>query len=59
MHLPDRARFDQHLAFCDWCRTYLEQMRLTVKTLGKLTEDTIPEQTKSDLLAAFRGWKNS
>ena len=56
---PDRARFDQHLAFCAWCRTYLEQMRLTVKTLGKLTEDTIPEQTKSDLLAVFRDWKNS
>ncbi len=55
----DRARFDQHLAFCDWCRTYLDQMRLTVQTLGKLTEDTIAEQTKSDLLAVFRDWEKS
>ena len=30
----DKARFEQHLAFCDWCRTYLDQMRLTIRTLG-------------------------
>ena len=56
--LPDeaRARFDLHLSFCKACRVYLEQMRLTVKTLGRLTEDTIPESAKQQLLHVFRDW---
>jgi len=55
----DKARFEQHLAFCDWCRTYLEQMRLTIQTLGKLSEESIPEYVKADLAEVFRTWKRT
>ena len=55
----DKARFEQHLAFCDWCRTYLEQMRLTIHTLGELSEESIPEGVKAELLEVFRTWKET
>ena len=53
----DRLRFEQHLADCRHCRTYLLQMRQTIQALGKLPEETIPNQVKSELLEAFRDWK--
>ena len=38
----DRARFDQHLAVCDGCTNYLEQMRETIRLTGMLSEDQVP-----------------
>ena len=55
----DKARFEQHLAFCDWCRTYLEHMRLTIRTLGKLTEESISPRAKEELLEVFHNWKET
>ncbi|HEX2713014.1 MAG TPA: zf-HC2 domain-containing protein [Candidatus Acidoferrales bacterium] len=55
----DKARFEQHLAFCDWCRIYLQQMRLTIQTLGKLSEESIPEDVKAELVEVFRTWKKT
>jgi anti-sigma factor RsiW len=54
-----RSRFELHLSFCRACREYLEQMRLTVKTLGKLSEDSIPLAQRQQLLDVFRNWKSS
>ena len=54
---PDRMRFEAHLAVCSSCRRYLEQMRQTVDVLGGLTEDSIPEPDKEQLLALFKDWK--
>ena len=53
----DRARFDLHLSFCPACKTYLIQMRQTVDTLGRLTEESIPQNTRQQLLHVFRNWK--
>ena len=53
----DLARFETHLAGCRGCRTYLEQMRQTIRALGRLTEDSIEAQAKERLLSVFRGWK--
>lgn len=53
----DRARFDRHLATCPHCRTYLEQMRLTVELTGRLAEDDLPSGSRDALLDAFRTWK--
>ena len=38
----DRARFDQHLAVCDGCSFYVEQMRETIRLSGMVTEERIP-----------------
>ena len=53
----ERARFEAHLAICSGCRTYLEQMRQTIRSLGRLSEESIDSDAKSLLLAAFRDWR--
>jgi len=53
----DRARFEEHLAVCPGCQTYLDQMRHTIRTLGKLTEESLPSPVREELLQAFRNWK--
>ena len=52
----DRRRVEEHLAICDGCTTYLEQMRETIRLTGMLTEEQIPEDQKQRLLEAFRTW---
>jgi anti-sigma factor RsiW len=53
----DRRRVDEHLALCDGCSTYLDQMRETIRLAGMVTEEQVPEDEKAALLAAFRGWR--
>jgi len=52
----ERRRVEAHLASCDGCTTYLEQMRETIRLTGMLTEEEIPEAERHRLLAAFRDW---
>ena len=53
----DRSRFDAHLVDCPYCRTYLEQMRMTAHLLGGLSEDTIDPAARDALLARFHDWR--
>jgi len=52
----DRARFEAHLAECGQCTTYLEQMRQTIRTLGRLPLESLSLEAASALAAAFRDW---
>ena len=52
----DRLRFEAHLADCEHCTTYLEQMRQTIRALGKLPEESLSPEVRGALLAAFRDW---
>ena len=52
-----RADFEAHLAGCGSCGRYMEQMRLTIKATGRLTEDAIDPAARDELLAIFRDWK--
>ena len=54
----DRARFQAHLAECEHCETYLEQMRQTVRALGRLPEETLSADARDALTAAFRDWSH-
>ena len=54
---PERARFERHLAGCEGCTSYLDQMRHTIATTGRLGADDLPARLREDLLDAFRGWK--
>jgi len=55
---PDATeRFEEHLAFCDGCSTYLEQMRATIAATGQLRERDLPQVLQEQLLAAFREWR--
>jgi anti-sigma factor RsiW len=55
----ERARFAAHLADCDYCVGYIEQMRLTIRAVGRLSEDHIAPDARERLLAQFRHWKRS
>jgi hypothetical protein len=49
-------RFEQHIEDCFWCGRYLEQMRVTIHTVGRIDEESISPQAKDSLLHAFRDW---
>jgi anti-sigma factor RsiW len=53
----DRRRFERHIAGCDHCTAYLEQMRLVIAATGRLTEDDLEPKARDELLEAFRGWR--
>jgi anti-sigma factor RsiW len=53
----DRERFEAHIAGCDACPTYVEQMRATLALLGELSTESISPQAERELLFAFRDWK--
>jgi anti-sigma factor RsiW len=50
----DRARMDAHLAECDGCAGYLEDMRRLVGSLHETPEPPHDEATREALLRAFR-----
>lgn len=49
-------RFEEHIALCDGCREYLEQLRRTIELSGTVTLDDLTPEAESDLLYAFRTW---
>ena len=51
-----RRRFTDHLAECDGCEQYLEQIRVTVRRLGVLREAGLTGVARDRLLAAFCDW---
>jgi anti-sigma factor RsiW len=53
----DTSLFEQHINFCDGCEWYLDQMRRTIATVGRLREEDVPPETRDALLAAFREWR--
>jgi anti-sigma factor RsiW len=52
-----RRRVERHLAECDGCEAYLEQLRETVRTVGRLSEDDLDPAVRDDLMDAFRRWR--
>jgi anti-sigma factor RsiW len=53
----DRARLEQHLADCDGCTAYLEQLRSTIRLSGRLSEEAVSPEAMAPLLEAFRAWR--
>ncbi len=51
-----RLLFEEHVAFCSWCRTYLDQMQDTIRVTGSLEEEDLTPETRDALLDAFRNW---
>jgi anti-sigma factor RsiW len=55
----DVRRFDVHLAECDGCTSYLEQMRETIDALGHIPAESLSPEASEQLLWAFRDWHDS
>ena len=53
----DRLRFDHHLALCEGCQDYLEQMRAVIRVAGRPAADAVAPETMAGLLRAFRDWR--
>jgi anti-sigma factor RsiW len=48
-------RVEDHLAGCDGCTSYVDQMRQTIATLGSSLPDVeLTDEARNALLAAFR-----
>ena len=50
-------RFEEHLAFCPGCETYLSQMKETASRLGEIPVETLSAETQATLLSAFRDFR--
>lgn len=50
----DAAIFEAHLAICDGCQWYLDQMRVTIATVGRIEDTELPPELRDTVLAAFR-----
>jgi anti-sigma factor RsiW len=50
------TRVEAHLAICEGCQAYLDQMRVTIRALGHLPPESLSEDAQRTLLAAFRDW---
>ena len=53
----EAARFEGHLAGCEGCQAYVEQMRSLIAELGALPEIELSPALEADLLAAFQDWR--
>lgn len=54
-----RRAFEAHLAACNGCTEYVEQLRATIEITGKLTPEDLSPAAEATLLQAFRGWRGS
>jgi predicted anti-sigma-YlaC factor YlaD len=52
----DKARFEKHLRECDGCERYLDQMRITIESVGSLSIEKIQPESMDEFLRAFRDW---
>ncbi len=54
----DRRRFEEHLAICDRCVAYVEQIRLTIVATGRAGVDgeALPADLRDGIRDAFRNW---
>jgi anti-sigma factor RsiW len=55
----EREHFERHIARCEGCATYLDQIRRTIHVSGRLTEEEIAPEARDALLGAFRLWKTA
>jgi anti-sigma factor RsiW len=53
----DRRRLEEHLDACPYCAEYVAQMRQTIDSLGRISEESIAAEKRDEQLAAFRGWR--
>ena len=59
MSAEEAALFEQHLNFCDGCDWYVEQMRTTIATVGRVEAADVPPEMRARLLGAFRDRRRS
>jgi anti-sigma factor RsiW len=49
-----RRRFEAHLRDCPNCRRYLEQIRITIETVGHIEPEVLDPDVKDELIDLYR-----
>ena len=49
-----RRRFEAHLRGCPNCRRYLEQIRLTIESVGHVQPEALDPEVKDELIDLYR-----
>jgi anti-sigma factor RsiW len=57
MQPAERARLEAHLADCDGCTTYIEQMRQTIAATAAAGPEVIPHEALERLLRVYREFR--
>jgi anti-sigma factor RsiW len=52
-----RRRFEAHLAGCEHCTDYLEQMRATIRLTGRLQGEDLTPAMREEFTALYRRWR--
>jgi anti-sigma factor RsiW len=52
-----RRRFEAHLAGCEHCSEYLEQMRRTIALTGRLRSADLSAEMSAEFAALYRRWQ--
>jgi anti-sigma factor RsiW len=54
----ERQEFEHHIVRCAGCTEHLVHLRLTIRAVGQLREESLQPAAREELLAAFRSWKH-
>jgi anti-sigma factor RsiW len=57
--LEERTRFELHLAVCPACVAHLRQMRVTLRSAGRLSDRSLSDEARESLLRTFRDWNRT
>lgn len=57
MPAEQRLRFEEHIAFCSPCASYLEQMRQTITATGRLGEGDLDQESRDAMLSVFKDFR--
>jgi anti-sigma factor RsiW len=52
----EHARVEQHLAGCTKCGAYLDQIRTTIRLVGRVDAASLSPETRRGLVEAFRSF---
>ncbi|HEV3381078.1 MAG TPA: zf-HC2 domain-containing protein [Trebonia sp.] len=53
----ERKRFEKHLARCEPCTEYLEQIREAISLAGRITAQQLTPQMRDDFVDLYRRWR--
>lgn len=53
-----RRRFEAHIAGCEHCAEYLEQMRTTVRLTGGLRHEDLTAEMQQEFADIYQRWRS-
>ena len=54
---PERRGFEAHIAACEHCTEYLEQMRMTILLSGRLRTSDLTPAMRQEFSALYESWR--